>query len=146
MSTPCFRLPNWESKLAGSYNRYSCENSSPTSVLDQLVNSLNKAQAEERLIPWQYVFADYSVTGLDASRQDMFPTKAFWKTPTSGSRRPTSMTSLVLRVTPSNGGSWLLARNGLNKRMIGASDGFDLRQRRLGHQDYDLRPVVTVVH
>ncbi len=56
-------------KLAGSYNRFSCDNSSPTSVLDQMVNGLAKAKSEGRFIPWQYVYADYAVTGLDASRQ-----------------------------------------------------------------------------
>ena len=49
-------------QLGGSYARFSCDNSSPNSVLDQLINTLNKAQSEGRLIPWQYVFADYSVT------------------------------------------------------------------------------------
>lgn len=57
------------SRLAGLYSRYSCDNSSTTSILDQTVNCLKKAQQEGRFLPWEYVFADYSVSGLDASRQ-----------------------------------------------------------------------------
>ena len=55
--------------LAGAYARYSCDNSSTNSILDQLVKILDAAAKEERFIPWPYVFADYSVTGLDASRR-----------------------------------------------------------------------------
>lgn len=56
-------------KLGGGYSRYSCDNSDPKSIIDQLVNELDKAKAEGRFIPWSYVFADYSVSGLDSSRQ-----------------------------------------------------------------------------
>jgi hypothetical protein len=56
-------------KLAGIYDRYSCDNSDTNSILDQTVNCLKKAHQENRFVPWEYVFADYSVTGLDASRQ-----------------------------------------------------------------------------
>lgn len=47
--------------LGGSYNRFSCDNSSTNSILDQLTNTLRKAHGEGRFIPWQYVFADYAV-------------------------------------------------------------------------------------
>lgn len=56
-------------KLAGSYSRFSCDNSDPTSALDQMINGLDKGRQEDRFIPWAYVFCDYSVTGLDPSRQ-----------------------------------------------------------------------------
>ena len=113
-------------KLAGSYNRYSCENSSPTSVLDQLVNSLNKAQAEERLIPWQYVFADYSVTGLDASRQGYASYKRVLEDPEQWIE--TTYIDDFTRASRDAIEWWKLAARSkrLNKRMIGASDGFDL--------------------
>lgn len=55
-------------KWAGSYGRYSCDNSSPKSVIDQMVNALDKARQEGRFVPWAYVFADYSVSGLIRSR------------------------------------------------------------------------------
>ena len=63
-------------KLGGNYNRFSCDNSSPLSIIDQLVNALDKARSENRFVPWVYVFADYSVTGLDASRQGYSSYKA----------------------------------------------------------------------
>lgn len=121
-------------KLAGSYNRYSCENSSPTSVLDQLVNSLNKAQAEERLIPWQYVFADYSVTGLDASRQGYASYKSVLEDPEQWIE--TTYIDDFTRASRDAIEWWKLAARSkrLNKRMIGASDGFDL-----GSVDWDIK-------
>ena len=63
-------------QLGGAYERYSCDNSSPTSIVDQMVNILDKAYTEGRFIPWQYLFADYSVTGLDPSRQGYSSYKA----------------------------------------------------------------------
>jgi len=56
-------------KMAGSYNRYSCDNSSPKSIIDQMVNALEKAKQENRFVPWSYVFAEYSVSGLNPSRR-----------------------------------------------------------------------------
>ena len=49
-------------KLAGCYSRFSCDNSNANSNLDQMVNGLDKARAEDRFVPWAYVFCDYSVT------------------------------------------------------------------------------------
>ena len=49
-------------KLAASYSRYSCDNSSPSSVADQVVNELRKAKEEGRFIPWAYCLADYAVS------------------------------------------------------------------------------------
>ena len=57
------------SKVAGNYDRYSCDNSSPLSIIDQMVNSLDKARTENRFVPWAYTYCDFSVTGLDAGRQ-----------------------------------------------------------------------------
>ncbi|MCG8587012.1 MAG: recombinase family protein, partial [Pirellulales bacterium] len=55
--------------LASAYSRYSCDNSDPKSIIDQLVNELERAKREGRFVPWAYVFADYSVSGFDPSRQ-----------------------------------------------------------------------------
>jgi hypothetical protein len=63
-------------KPGGSYNRYSCDNSSPRSILDQMANALEKARQEDRFVSWQYVFADYSVSGLNPSRQGYSSYKA----------------------------------------------------------------------
>src|SRR5262249_24073560 len=55
-------------KFGGSYSRYSCDNSKPTSNVDQTCKNLDKAAQEKRFIPWLYVFCDYSVSGLVGSR------------------------------------------------------------------------------
>jgi hypothetical protein len=68
-------------KLGGNYDRYSCGNSSATSILDQMVKALEKANGESRFIPWAYVFCDYSVSGLDASRQGYTSYKAVLSDP-----------------------------------------------------------------
>src|SRR5262249_19251780 len=53
-------------KLAGNYDRYSAEQSNPKSIIDQLINCLTAAHREDRFVPWHFVFADYSVSGLDS--------------------------------------------------------------------------------
>lgn len=68
-------------KLGGNYDRYSCDNSSPTSILDQMAKALDTAQSEGRFVPWGYVFCDYSVSGLDASRQGYTSYKAVLSDP-----------------------------------------------------------------
>ena len=67
--SPLLVFLKYATKLGGNYNRFSCDNSSPLSIIDQMVNALSKACTEKRFVPWSYIFCDYSVTGLDASRQ-----------------------------------------------------------------------------
>ena len=113
-------------KLAGDYSRFSCDNSAPTSVLDQMINALDKARAEERFIPWQYVFADYSVTGLDASRRGYASYKAILAD--KDHLIETTYIDDFTRASRSELEWWksgTLSKR-LGKRMIGASDGFDL--------------------
>lgn len=113
-------------RLAGLYARYSCDNSSPTSVLDQMVKCLDKAQREDRFIPWAYVFSDYSVTGLDASRQGYSSYKAILTD--DDHLIDTTYIDDFTRASRDEIEWWKLARlsKRLNKRLIGASDGFDL--------------------
>ena len=112
--------------LAGLYTRYSCDNSSTTSILDQTVNCLSKAQQEGRFIPWEYVFADYSVTGLDASRQGY----TSYKTVLENEKHLVDTTYIddFTRASRDEIEWWKLAAQSkrLKKRMIGASDGFNL--------------------
>ena len=58
-------------ELGGAYERYSCDNSDPHSIIDQMINILDKARGRDCFVPWQYLFADqaswYSSTGV------MFP-------------------------------------------------------------------------
>ncbi len=120
------RFTKFGAKLAGNYDRYSCDNSSPMSVLDQMINGLDKAQTEGRMIPWQYVFADYSVTGLDASRQGYSSYKKVLYDPEQ--LIETTYIDDFTRASRDALEWWKLAAlsKRLNKRMIGASDGFDL--------------------
>lgn len=113
-------------KLGGDYNRYSCENSNPHSILDQMVKALDKARAEDRFIPWEYLFADYSVTGLDATRQGYSSYKAVLEDPTHFIE--TTYIDDFSRASRAELEWWKLAAltKRLQKRLIGASDGFDL--------------------
>ncbi len=49
--------------VAAVYLRYSDDNSSPRSLDDQLVQAMRKAADEGRYVPWEFCFADASVTG-----------------------------------------------------------------------------------
>lgn len=114
------------SKLAGNYDRYSCDNSNPTSNLDQMVRALDKAHGESRFIPWAYTFCDYSVSGLDASRQGY----TSYKTVLADSKQLIETTYIddFTRASRDEIEWWRLAAMSkrCQKRLIGASDGFDL--------------------
>lgn len=112
--------------LAAAYCRYSCDNSSPTSIIDQLRNILDKAHAEARFIPWEYVYADYSVTGLDAGRQGYQSYKAALRDKAQAIE--TTYIDDFTRASRDELEWWKLAAlsKSVGKRLIGASDGFDL--------------------
>lgn len=113
-------------KLGGNYNRYSCDNSSPLSIIDQMVNAVDKARSEDHFIPWVYLFADYSVTGLNACRQGY----TSYKTILANKEHLIATTYIdeFSRASRDSEEWWKLAAQSkrLKKRMIGASDGFDL--------------------
>ena len=123
---PLQRLLKHCPKLAGDYNRYSCDNSSPKSIVDQMVNSLDKSHQEDRFIPWQYIFADYSVSGLNPSRQGYSSYKAVLQDQTQFIE--TTYIDDFTRASRDEVEWWRLAYllRRLQKRMIGAADGFDL--------------------
>lgn len=113
-------------KLAGDYNRYSCDNSNPTSILDQMVKALEKARQEDRFVVWSYLFCDYSVTGLDPSRQGY----SSYKKVLADEQHQIETTYIddFSRASRDEIEWWKLAAlsKKYRKRMIGASDGFDL--------------------
>lgn len=123
---PLGRFLKFCPKLAGDYNRYSCENSSPKSIIDQMVSALDKARQEERFVPWQYVFADYSVSGLKGSRQGYSSYKALLRD--KNHFIETTYINDFTRASRDEVEWWRLAHlsRRLQKRMIGAGDGFDL--------------------
>ena len=59
--------------FASSYSRYSDENSQHTSIIDQLFKQLSVAKEQGYFIPWEFVFVDYAVTGLDGKRSGYPP-------------------------------------------------------------------------
>lgn len=123
--------------LGGNYDRYSADNSNPSSILDQMVNSLRKARDEKRFVSWSYVFADYSVSGMDRSRQGYRSFKAVL----ADAEHFIESTYVDDFTRPSRDDLewWKLAAvsKRLGKRMIGASDGFDLSS-----PDWDLKITV----
>jgi hypothetical protein len=114
------------SKFGGNYNRFPCDNSSPLSIIDQMVNCLDKARSEDRFVPWVFVYADYSVTGLDPDRQGYSSYKAVL----ANKELPVESTYVDDFTRPSRDEWewWALAHMSrrLNKRLIGASDHFDV--------------------
>ena len=113
-------------RFAGDYNRYSCDKSTPMSIPDQMVNGLVKAHAEGYFVPWAYVFCDYSVTGLDPSRRGYSSYKAVLSDP--GHKVSTTYIDDFTRASRDEIEWWKLAAlsRRLKKRLIGASDHFDL--------------------
>ncbi len=113
-------------KLAGNYDRYSCANSSPLSIIDQMVNSLDKARAENRFVPWVYLYCDYAITGLDAGRQGYTSYKNLLEDELH--LIETTYIDDFTRASRDEAEWWSLAAmtRRLNKRLIGASDNFDV--------------------
>lgn len=113
-------------KLAGSYSRFSCDNSSTNSVIDQMVNSLRCAKDHKEFIPWQYVFCDYSVSGLDSARQGYTSYKSVLED--SNHRLQTTYIDDFTRASRDELEWWKLAHTSrrLKKNVIGASDSFNL--------------------
>jgi DNA invertase Pin-like site-specific DNA recombinase len=91
-----------------------------------MVNSLNKAQSENRFVPWAYVFCDYSVSGVDASRQGYTSYKDVLSDPKQ--LIETTYVDDFTRAGRNEIEWWKLAALSKRclKRLIGASDGFDL--------------------
>lgn len=54
---------------AATYIRYSDDNSNARSLDDQLAQAMKKAADEGRFMPWEYCFADASVSGRSAMRR-----------------------------------------------------------------------------
>ena len=91
-----------------------------------MTKALDKARDEDRFVPWAYVFCDYSVSGLDASRMGYSSYKAVLRDPDH--LIDTTYIDDFTRASRDEQEWWKLAAisKRLNKRLIGASDGFDL--------------------
>jgi DNA invertase Pin-like site-specific DNA recombinase len=113
-------------KLGSAYSRYSCENSRPDSVSDQLVGELRKAYEEKRFVPWRYVYADYAISGLDSGRRGYMSHKDLIADPAHAI--DTVYIDDFTRASRDEIEWWRLASliRRLHKRLRGASDNFDL--------------------
>jgi DNA invertase Pin-like site-specific DNA recombinase len=114
------------SGLAAAYLRYSCNNSNPRSLDDQLRNVLKEARDMNLFIPWSLVFADASISGTDPSRQGYRSLKIVIEVLTG--------VNTILIDEFSRGGrdvpEWFrLAHWAKNhaKNVVGATDSFDLK-------------------
>lgn len=107
------------------YLRYSCDNSSPRSLPQQLRNCLETAARLKVFVAWEYVFADAAVTGTVANRRGYQQMKQVIEQPAAqvnvflidelGRAARDTIESLKL--------GRLVKR--FHKRVVGASDGFD---------------------
>lgn len=119
--------------LAAAYLRYSDDNSDPTSLDDQLTLAMKKAASEKRYIPWEYIFADASITARTAIRRGhVLARDALDKF------KDTAINTLYIddfsRATRAAIETYRLARlmEKLEHRLIGVSDGFEPRQPGCG--------------
>ncbi|MEX0885259.1 MAG: recombinase family protein [Phycisphaeraceae bacterium] len=118
----------WEA-LAASYVRYSDDNSNPRSLDDQLVLQLRRARQESRFIPWAYVFADSSITATHGARRGYQMSKRLLAITGPGEVETLYIDELG-RASRDSIESLRLGRqvDGLRKRIVGVSDGFDSGQ------------------
>ncbi len=123
--------------LAGNYNRFSCDNSSPLSIEDQMVNALTRANEKNLFVPWSFVFCDYSVSGLDSSRQGY---TSYVRVLRENECLVCTIVDDFTRASRDELEWWRLAA--LHKRhrkgMLGASDGFDLSS-----PDWDVKVTIA---
>lgn len=114
--------------LGAAYSRYSCDNSNPRSLDDQLTNQLTRAAQDGVLIPWCLVFADAAITGTRSERQGYQAVMDFFNS------APTLVTTLYVddlsRASRSLRDSIELANTleHLQRRLVGVSDGIDSQQ------------------
>lgn len=139
------RLAQHGPKLAGGYFRYSCDNSNPRSISDQMVKCLQKAKEHGCLIPWSTIFADFSVTGLDATRLGYSSYKKVLK-----AHVPLIQVTYIDDFTRASRDflEWIkLAKlcKRLKVGLIGASDGFNLNQPE-GETMISVNGLVTQLH
>lgn len=119
------RKTSWKA-LAAAYLRYSCDNSNPRSLNQQLRLTLERASQNSHFVPWSYVFADAAVTGTTAARGGYQLAKQ-----TTGLEEA-NVGALYIdeigraardMIEAYKLGQLIVERH--NKRLIGVSDGFD---------------------
>ncbi len=110
-------------ELGAAYLRYSCDNSNPRSLDQQLRNVLERARRDNVFVPWEYVFADAAVTGTIAMRRGY----VMAKTALTSSRITRLYIDEIGRASRDAIEALRLGRlvEQSRKRLIGVTDGFD---------------------
>lgn len=62
------QIPPEGASIGLAYIRYSCDNSNPRSLAQQLKNVLEKANSKDHFIPWSMVYADANISGTTSKR------------------------------------------------------------------------------
>lgn len=121
---PDIDSPPW-TEIGAAYVRYSCDNSNPRSLDQQLRNALELAARDKVYIPWENVFADATVTGTIATRRGYIMVKELIRDKQATLRRV--YIDEIGRASRDAIEALKLGRliEHRHKRLIGASDGFD---------------------
>ncbi len=114
---------------SAAYVRFSDANSNPRSLDDQLAQVLRRARQDEEFVPWEYVFADFAITGTTGVRGSYIVLNGLLAQESSPVRT-------IYVDEFSRGGrdkrEWLafaeLVETWGRRRICGASDGFDSSQ------------------
>ena len=121
---PEIDMPPWL-EIAAGYLRYSCDNSNPRSLDQQLRNELERAAQDRVFIPWEYVFADAAVSGTTAARRGYLMIKTL-----ISDRQATLRRVYIDEIGRASRDAIEALKLGqliaqCRKRLIGTSDGFD---------------------
>lgn len=120
--------------IAAAYVRYSCDNSNPRSLAQQLRNILEGAKRMGYFIPWEYVFADAAISGTTSDRRGYQMCKELLRQP--GIMVKSLLVDEIGRANRNTIESLMLGRlvEYYNKRLVGVTDGLDSRQAQFQTQ------------
>ncbi len=121
---PKIDSPSWL-EIAAAYLRYSCDNSNPRSLDQQLRDALERAAHDKVFIPWKYVFADAAVSGTTAARRGYLMIKTL-----ISDKQATLRRVYINELGRASRDAIEALKLGqlieqCRKRLIGTSDGFD---------------------
>lgn len=116
--------PPWQ-EIGEVYLRYSCENSNPRSLDQQLRNTLEGAARDKVFVPWSYVMADAAMTGTVSQRRGYQMTKSLIESEVAAVQR--LYIDELGRASRDAVEALRLGQlmESCGKRLIGVTDGFD---------------------
>lgn len=115
-----------ETKIGLAYIRYSCDNSNPRSLAQQLKNVLEKANSRNHFVPWSMVYADANISGTTSNRPGYQASKEAIGSP--GHAVSIYFADDMSRITRRIDETASVSRSVLemNKKIICASDGTEV--------------------